>query len=194
MCVEKLLASSIDQVDFCERPIVPTSLKPGVSPLAHSNWGAWGLQFMSTCSVFWAYTGTVPASMALPAGWGIKRFPCTKLSPLDCFREGGSFDYPEEMQLLERRVPDTQGVTNLTLIDLILGLYQMENVPVKCVNLLRANVTSQFRAAGRDVAQVEPVQNLLLYSIMDSPFQKLEHNSSIISCRSHELITNLLAF
>ncbi|CAN0069863.1 unnamed protein product [Ectocarpus fasciculatus] len=36
----------------------------------------------------------------LPAGWGIDRFPCSRLSPLDCFQEGG-YDYPEALQQLD---------------------------------------------------------------------------------------------
>lgn len=142
--------------------MVPTSLKPGQDPIKDNNWGAWGLQYMSVCSVFWAYVGTVPASSALPAGWGITKFPCTKLSPLDCFKEGGDFDYPDEMQLLERHVPDAAGNKNITLIDLILGMYQMPNVPVKCVNLLRTNITSQFQSSGRPVAQVDSVHTCSL--------------------------------
>lgn len=145
------------QADFCERPVVPTLLKPGKNPIKDNNWGAWGLQYLSTCSVFWAYTGMVPASYALPEGWGIKKFPCNKLSPMDCFREGGDFDYPEEMKLLEGHVPDAQGNSNITLIDLIVGLYQMTTAPVKCVNLMRMNITSQFQASGRPIAEVEPV-------------------------------------
>ena len=148
-------------MDFCERPVVPTSLKPGNNPIKDNNWGAWGLQYMSVCSVFWVYRGTVPASTALPEGWGITRFPCTKLSPLDCFKEGGDFDYPEEMKLLERRVPDAAGTRNISLIDLMLGMYQMTKLPVKCVNLLRSNITSQFQSAGRPVAEVNSVQKFL---------------------------------
>ncbi|KAG0620497.1 hypothetical protein M758_4G220800 [Ceratodon purpureus] len=152
--VEGSKNQKLGNVDFCERPVVPTSLKPGTNPIKDNNWGAWGLQYLSVCSVFWAYTGVVPASSALPAGWGITRFPCTKLTPLDCFKEGGDFDYPEEMKLLERHVPDAAGNKNITLIDLMLGMYQMTNVPVKCVNLLRTNITSQFKSSGRPVAEV----------------------------------------
>lgn len=123
-----------------------------------NNWVAWGLQYMSTCSVFWAYTGRVPASAALPEGWGITRFPCTKLTPLDCFKEGGDFDYPVELKLLERPVPDLGQFTNLTLVDLMLGVYQMTSAPVKCVNLLRTNITTQFKGSGRPTAEVEPVE------------------------------------
>lgn len=145
------------QVDFCERPVVPQTLKPGKNPIKDNNWGAWGLQFMSTCSVFWAYQGMVPASKALPEGWGITEFPCTKLSPLDCFKEGGDFDYPAEMKLLETPLPDVQGNKNVTVIDVILGLYQMTTAPVKCGNLLRTNITAQFKAAGRPLDDVDPV-------------------------------------
>ncbi|XP_024381939.1 uncharacterized protein [Physcomitrium patens] len=149
----------LGNVDFCERPIVPTSLKPGKYPMRDNNWVAWGLQYMSTCSVFWAYTGRVPASAALPEGWGITRFPCTKLTPLDCFKEGGDFDYPVELKLLERPVPDLGQFTNLTLVDLMLGVYQMTSAPVKCVNLLRTNITTQFKGSGRPTAEVEPIIN-----------------------------------
>lgn len=34
-------------------------------------------------------TGLVPVPSAdLPEGWGIETFPCSRLSPLDCFQEG----------------------------------------------------------------------------------------------------------
>ena len=137
---------------------MPTSLKPGKNPIKDNNWGAWGLQFLSTCSVFWAYTGVVPSSAALPEGWGITRFPCTKLTPMDCFKEGGDFDYPEEMKLLERPLPDLGQLKNLTLIDVILGLFQMTTAPVKCVNLLKTNITAQFQESGRPVAEVNSVR------------------------------------
>jgi patched 2 protein len=136
---------------------VPTSLKPGNNPIRDNNWGAWGLQYMSTCSLFWAYTGKVPSSHALPVGWGITKFPCTKLTPMDCFKEGGDFDYPAEMKLLETPVPDVGAQTNLTLIDLMLGLYQMTSAPIKCVNLLQANITSQFKANNRPTNEVAAV-------------------------------------
>ena len=136
---------------------MPTSLKPGTNPIKDNNWGAWGLQFLSTCSVFWAYTGRVPPSSALPEGWGITRFPCTKLTPLDCFKEGGDFDYPEEIKLLERPLPDIGPLKNLTLIDVILGMYQTTTAPVRCVNLLKTNVTAQIQESGRRAAEVDSV-------------------------------------
>lgn len=137
---------------------MPTSLKPGNNPIRDNNWGAWGLQYMSTCSIFWAYTGKVPSSHALPVGWGITKFPCTKLTPMDCFKEGGDFDYPAEMKLLETPVPDVGAQTNLTLIDLMLGLYQMTSAPIKCVNLLQANITSQFKANNQPTTEVAAVR------------------------------------
>lgn len=85
--------------------------------------------------------------MSLPAGWGITKFPCTKLTPLDCFKEGGSFDYPAEMKLLEMPVPDVGTNTGLSLIDLIVGFAQMTTAPVHCFKLLEINITSQFTAA-----------------------------------------------
>jgi patched 2 protein len=138
--------------------MVPTSLKPGKDPMKNNNWGAWGLQFLSTCSVFWAYGGRVPSSAALPVGWGITRFPCTKLTPLDCFKEGGGFDYPEELKLLERPLPNLGLLSNLTLIDVILGMYQLPTAPVKCVSLLRTNISTQFQESGRPVAAVDSVR------------------------------------
>ncbi|KAG0631087.1 hypothetical protein M758_1G226800 [Ceratodon purpureus] len=179
----------LGEVDFCERPIVPTSLKPGKNPIKDNNWGAWGLQFLSTCSVFWAYTGVVPSSAALPEGWGITRFPCTKLTPMDCFKEGGDFDYPEEMKLLERPLPDLGQLKNLTLIDVILGLFQMTTAPVKCVNLLKTNITAQFKESGRPVAEVNSIL-LEVVSTMElaftwgyrwrKPYSGMKNNEEII--------------
>lgn len=52
---------------------------PGWSP--HS--------WVSICAKSGAGTGNVDLPAAdLPEGWGIDRFPCSRLSPLDCFREG----------------------------------------------------------------------------------------------------------
>jgi patched 2 protein len=119
-----------------------------------NSWGAWKLQFLSTCSVFWAYEGRVPSSAV---GWGITRFPCTKLTPLDYFKEGGGFDYPEELKLLERPLPNLGLLLNLTLIDVILGMYQMLTALVKCVNLLRTNISTQFQESGRPVVVVDSV-------------------------------------
>ncbi|XP_024373471.1 uncharacterized protein [Physcomitrium patens] len=194
--------NKLGNVDFCERPIVPTTLKPGKNPMKDNNWGAWGLQYISTCSVFWAYTGRVSADSALPEGWGITRFPCTKLTPMDCFKEGGDFDYPEEMKLLERPVPDVGTIKNITLIDLLLGLYQMTTAPVKCVNLLRTNITSQFRQAGRPVAEVQGIVDEVVsimkfaftwgyrwrkpYSLMKSNKEIIDHINSAVEIGRHK--------
>lgn len=44
---------------------------------------------VSLCAKAGAGTGPFPLPAAdLPEGWGIDRFPCSRLSPLDCFQEG----------------------------------------------------------------------------------------------------------
>ncbi|CAM9471831.1 unnamed protein product, partial [Ascophyllum nodosum] len=92
--------------DLCYSSPVPTVFKPYLStqeePLAWFMQGAYvsyGYRQVSLC----AKNGTGPLPVPesdLEDGWGIDRFPCSRLTPLDCFREGG-YDYPDAMKQLE---------------------------------------------------------------------------------------------
>lgn len=56
-------------------------------------------------------------------GWGIIWFFCIKFMLMDCFKEGGDFDYFEEMKLFERFVFDVGIIKNIIFIDFLFGLY-----------------------------------------------------------------------
>ncbi|KAJ7558526.1 hypothetical protein O6H91_04G044400 [Diphasiastrum complanatum] len=90
--------------DFCERPLVPQSMKPGNNPLVEHNYISWGIVRLANCSVKAASTlfSFNPAGVGLPDGWGIEWLPCIKLSLADCFKEGGDYDYPLALQQLEQ--------------------------------------------------------------------------------------------
>lgn len=61
---------------------------------------------MFICFVFWVYIGRVFVLVVFFEGWGIIRFLCIKFILLDCFKEGGDFDYLVELKFLERFVFD----------------------------------------------------------------------------------------
>lgn len=93
------------QGDFCERPPVPQALKKG--PARRDNYLAWGYRNVSTCVLDTIELLQLDKNFnrslyGLPSDWGFDAFPCFKLSPMDCFREGNQFDYPEELQQLEQ--------------------------------------------------------------------------------------------
>lgn len=99
---------TLTQKNFCSRPTVPgvwqqTASNPvlGGLPINHVTLAgsvAYGYQQVTVCLEAMA-PGSFPGG-ALPDGWGIDRFPCTRITPVDCFAEGG-FDYPWQMQLLQ---------------------------------------------------------------------------------------------
>jgi patched 1 protein/patched 2 protein len=153
------------QTDFCERPFVPTTLKPGTNPLVDKNWGSWGLQFLSTCSVMWAYEFKLNASYALPTGWGIDQLPCNKLTPMDCFKEGGDIDYPDALKELEKPLPDLHNLTGVTLIDLIVGFANLESSPVHCFSVLEANISALMAANNMSNATIPQVRMNLCWVI-----------------------------
>jgi hypothetical protein len=57
---------------------------------------AYGIQQVSACLAPIPNPGMPPSHQTftpLPAGWGVDRFPCTRVGAIDCFKEG-AFDYP----------------------------------------------------------------------------------------------------
>ena len=60
------------------------------------------IAFVATPGLLMSDTVTVNGTMrALPRTWGLDRFPCTRVTPVDMFAEGG-FDLPLNMKFLER--------------------------------------------------------------------------------------------
>ncbi|GAQ91285.1 putative Patched family protein [Klebsormidium nitens] len=112
----------MSEADFCERPQVPPVFAPslpGVPYFAQGNFISVGYQFLTTCLPTKTVAGSplngLPLA-TLPTGWGIDRFPCTKVSPLDCFQEGG-LDYPGALRLLEQR--GAGPTVPLSLVDIV---------------------------------------------------------------------------
>ena len=113
--------------DFCEKPLVPSAYKPGQLLTA-------GVAGISQClavdkvfiNVTWPVfvqslgrdvrqTPYIPLSLT----WGIDSFPCSRSSPLDCFKEGGDVGYPESLKQLEGVAPVMSFAKN-TLISTLL--------------------------------------------------------------------------
>jgi patched 2 protein len=192
----------LTNTDFCERPFVPTTLKPGTNPLVDKNWGSWGLQFLSTCSIMWAYEFKLNASYALPTGWGIDQLPCNKLTPMDCFKEGGDIDYPDALKELEKPLPDLHNLTGVTLIDLIVGFANLESSPVHCFSVLEANISALMAANNMSNATIPQILNDVdsvmklaftwgyrwrkSYSDMNSNAEILDHFNSAIEFGRHK--------
>eukprot|EP00903_Cladosiphon_okamuranus_P013795 g12838.t1 len=105
--------------DTCESATVPSYFKPYTTTtpidwIASGAFMSYGYRWVSLCAKAGAGTGPVPLPSAdLPEGWGIDRFPCSRLSPLDCFQEG-MYDYPEALQQLQQVAPFVAG-NNLTV-------------------------------------------------------------------------------
>jgi patched 2 protein len=205
LSMEHLVGNStiiLTNTDFCERPLVPTTLKPGTNPLVDKNWGSWGLQFLSTCSIMWAYEFKLNASYALPTGWGIDQLPCNKLTPMDCFKEGGDIDYPDALKELEKPLPDLHNLTGVTLIDLIVGFANLESSPVHCFSVLEANISALMAANNMSNATIPQILNDVdsvmklaftwgyrwrkSYSDMNSNAEILDHFNSAIEFGRHK--------
>ncbi|MCO5558412.1 hypothetical protein L7F22_011993 [Adiantum nelumboides] len=109
----------LSQGDYCERPTVPLSLRKG--PAQSDNYLAWGYRNVSTCvldtldslKIFPDFNRSL---YGLPTDWGFDKFPCYKLSPMDCFKEGRDVDYPEELQQLEQLVAFNKTAASLSLL------------------------------------------------------------------------------
>ncbi|CAM6120014.1 unnamed protein product [Calypogeia fissa] len=135
--------ANLTQADFCVRPLVPPLLGPGSNPLKDGNWLSYGYQILSTCALQATFGLNATNFTPLPQGWGIEKFPCTKLVPHDCFHEGGDFDYPVPLQQLEAVQPAIQGVV-LTLVDITASNLQSNS----CVIDLTNKINNTFVAAG----------------------------------------------
>lgn len=131
----------LNQQDFCESPPVPQALKKGIA--RPDNYLAWGYRNVSDCVLdtlqFLGYKDFNRSLYGLPRDWGFDTFPCFKLTPMDCFREGQNFDYPEELQQLEQLVTFNQSALPLNL--LVFGLETMYTNH-RCINLLNSTLTT----------------------------------------------------
>ncbi|KAI5073412.1 hypothetical protein GOP47_0011425 [Adiantum capillus-veneris] len=118
--------SQLTQSDFCERPLVPQTLKGGVDPNTHGNWYAWGYRQIAKCALKFveAFLGANLTAYHLSDDWGLDVLPCYKLSPMDCFQEGGDFDYPEGLGQLDQLVI-INATLNATLAQLVVGFEQL---------------------------------------------------------------------
>ncbi|KAL2613615.1 hypothetical protein R1flu_025307 [Riccia fluitans] len=134
---------TLSQGDFCVRPLVPPTLRPGNNPLFQNNWLSWGFQRLSTCAVNATFAGSGVKPFTLPEGWGIDQFPCTKLVPHDCFREGGDFDNPDALRQLETPLPPLPTGT-FTLIDVTAFFLSQSDV---CTRALTSEVQSLLELA-----------------------------------------------
>eukprot|EP00752_Nemacystus_decipiens_P003738 g3444.t1 len=101
---------SFGVADTCQSATVPSYFRPytTTSPIdwiASGAFMSYGYRWVSLCAKAGAGTGAFPLPSAdLPEGWGIDRFPCSRLTPLDCFQEG-MYDYPEALQQLQAVAP-----------------------------------------------------------------------------------------
>ncbi|KAH7447216.1 hypothetical protein KP509_01G097400 [Ceratopteris richardii] len=118
----------LTQSDFCERPLVPQTLKRGVDPNIQGNWYAWGYRRIAKCAIstIQVFLGLNLSAYHLPEDWGIDVLPCLKLSPMDCFQEGKNFDYPEALKQLDQLVIINETL-NGTLTQLVAGFEQLSN-------------------------------------------------------------------
>ncbi|KAG6547150.1 hypothetical protein Mapa_011402 [Marchantia paleacea] len=142
----------LGQSDLCVRPLVPPTLRPGNNPLVDNNWLSWGFQRMSTCALNTTFAASPVKPTFLPVGWGISKFPCTKLTPMDCFREGGSFDYPEALRQLETPMPPLP-TGNFTLVDITASFIAQTNV---CSVALTSELEGLFTFAQVPAEQAAP--------------------------------------
>eukprot|EP00250_Pteridium_aquilinum_P014814 c22219_g1_i1 orf=359-3775(+) len=145
----------LNQGDFCERPPVPLALRKGAGQ--GDNYLAWGYRNVSTCvldvlndlNIFPDFNRSL---YGLPVDWGFDSFPCYKLTPMDCFREGKNFDYPEELQQLEQPVTFNQSSLSLSL--LVYGI-ESQLLNYLCLDKLVTNLTDSSGYSAQKVAQIK---------------------------------------
>lgn len=140
----------LNQSDFCERPLVPTTLRTGSDPNVHGNWYAWGYRFVSDCALdtlqqLFTYNRS---EYGLPRDWGLDVLPCYKLTPMDCFQEGNEFDYPKALQQLEQLVV-LNATLNGTLNQIVLGFERLSGQ--LCFGKLESNLKTNPKSIGVNV-------------------------------------------
>jgi len=138
-----------DSSDFCNKPEVPDVFKnyapmdPVYGPYAWlpgGNFLSYGIKELSVClgekypnhwlSLPEAQRPFYPKNFKpLDHGWGLDRFPCSRVGAIDCFREG-VFDYPAAMQ-------EVDGI-----IDLMMAHPNMTT----CMSELQQQLTGVFAA------------------------------------------------
>ncbi|XP_024533742.1 protein patched homolog 2 isoform X1 [Selaginella moellendorffii] len=134
--------------DFCERPVVPDYIKSGTDPLKNKNFISWGYSKYANCAL---EALNAPPELRLPDGWGIDWLPCLKLSALDCFKEGGDFDYPPALKLLEQEAVSGLRIAQIAVIPNgncqteVRSNYTALNIDENTVNELVQGVTGLSR-------------------------------------------------
>ncbi|KAI5073407.1 hypothetical protein GOP47_0011420 [Adiantum capillus-veneris] len=147
-------AVELNQGDFCERPIAPLSLRKG--PARRDNYLAWGYRNVSSCvldtlALLKIFPDFNRSLYGLPPDWGFDYFPCYKLSPMDCFKEGRDIDYPEELQQLEQPVAYNDTTAALSLL-----VYFAESQFLKylCTNKLKGTLDKSGAYTDGEVEQI----------------------------------------
>lgn len=85
--------------DFCDRPPVPRTLSPNYASVTTSMDGRYAVAYKDIVDCL--RVNDTSFTNSLPSGWGVDRFPCTRVSALDCFKEGQDFDYPDTLKQLD---------------------------------------------------------------------------------------------
>ncbi|KAH7441526.1 hypothetical protein KP509_03G041600 [Ceratopteris richardii] len=144
----------LTQADVCERPFAPTTLAKG--PAQRHNYLAWGYRNVSKCildtlDALQLFPDFKRSLYDLPADWGIDRFPCYKVTPMDCFKEGKNVDYPEELEQLEQFV-----AFNHTKAPLSLLIYFLESqfLNFLCVNNLQSTLNDSGLYTTEEIDQI----------------------------------------
>lgn len=146
----------LNQGDFCERPTAPLSL--GKGPARRENYLAWGYRNVSSCildtmDLFKIYPDFNRSLYGLPPDWGFDSFPCYKLSPMDCFREGRDIDYPEELQQLEQQVAFNHTTASLSLL-VYFAESQFKSLGYSCVGKLETALNKSRDYTGGEIEQI----------------------------------------
>ena len=82
--------------------MIVKSLKRGSNPWKAENWVAWGYRKLLSYAIVDRHFPNKTVIRALHENWGVDETPCYKMSPMDCFRKGGDFDYPESLQQIDQ--------------------------------------------------------------------------------------------
>lgn len=143
---------------ICERAAVPTVLKPTSSRGAGIDGTvfSWGYGALSRCL---AGKDALPEGVEpLDFGWGISAFPCSRTSALDCTGDG-DFDYPEELQLIDRG-----GVARA----LLSATTEQGTEYQECIQELEDNYFLLTRFSFPDVEEARSQAQLLISALTES--------------------------
>lgn len=147
--------------DLCQSPTVAAFFKPyNNTPTSPPAWleqsavMSYAYRQVSLCAK--EGTGPIPVpEIDLEDGWGIEQFPCSRLSPLDCFQEG-NYDYPLAMKQLDQ-VSFFVAFNNVTKRDECIDEFGDD-----FENLLLALGTDEILAAGSATAATAQLASLVV--------------------------------